>query len=612
MARIGDDLLVVAIVALLVAAGLGALGRLRAARRASIVAALSSALAVGVLGSALLRSDFSLTYVADQSRRGASAPLRLAGLWGGPEGSLLLWGAMLAGWVAIGVAGRARSGATSDERRSQGASIALGALAAAVPLATCWWWADPFDRLAIPALDGGGLVPILDHPAMLVHPPLLYAALTALVVPYALVAGSAIVRSEQVAPSVVRRWLLTSWTGLAAALLLGAAWAYAELGWGGYWAWDPVESSALVPWLLITAWLHHEVRVGPTGGGRLGLALAVSPFVLTAAGTALTRSGALSSVHAFAESITVGRALGAGAALVLATAVAATVRAEAAAPSSVTSLRDWLLVIQVALLALAAGTVVLGTIWPLVAGDDVTTVDGSFYSGVLGPLLPLVVAGTGLALLPAGGRWRWAPGAVGTLVGAVACTGGPAVLVAAGAAGGGAIGCLVVAQRGPSPPHRATVVAHVGAIVLLVAIAASTTSQTSAVSVEPGASVRVAGWTVRNEGVEARTMRPGVDAVIADLVVSAPGAGAQHLSPRLDRHRTSGTLLAETAVRTTWREHVRIVLLDAADSGRVLLQVDVQPGVPWIWLGAVLIVAGGALAVRRRGDGATSPQSSSL
>ena len=196
--------------------------------------------------------------------------------------------------------------------------------------------ADPFRTLQIPATDGGGLVPILEHPAMLIHPPLLYLGLVSTVVPFALTVAALLTRRLDGAwRTTCRRWLLLTWILLIAGLATGSNWAYVELGWGGYWAWDPIENTALLPWLAVTAALHQFlVRPGRVGSDRpitpgdataADAALPLLGWVLAVLGTLLTRSGAAVSVHAFAESDAVVVALGATWLAVVAVAVAAVV-----------------------------------------------------------------------------------------------------------------------------------------------------------------------------------------------------------------------------------------------------------------------------------------------
>ncbi|MDQ6949677.1 MAG: cytochrome c biogenesis protein CcsA, partial [Actinomycetota bacterium] len=252
---VGPAALAVALGGAGAAVGLFAGGRNKAGAwmLALVSAALSVALVVLAVG--LLGNDGSLVYVADHSSRATSWPYRLAGIWGGMSGSLLLWTWMAAGWAVVtGGAVRRRVPDLA------GTFSAVVAAEVAVLAGLLVFSSRPFDRLAVPAIDGGGLNPVLLHPAMLYHPPLLYAGAVGLVVPFALaIAGL-------VSPADDGRWLAlaasaaqVSLVPLGAGMLAGAHWAYVELGWGGYWAWDPVENGGLLPWLAAVAFLHAAV-----------------------------------------------------------------------------------------------------------------------------------------------------------------------------------------------------------------------------------------------------------------------------------------------------------------------------------------------------------------
>ena len=202
--------------------------------------------------------DYSLVYVADHASRDTTWPYRLAGLWGGMSGSLLLWTWMLAGWALL-------ASRTLRRRLPElaGGAQAVLAVEAAVFLGLLVTVARPFATLAVPAIDGGGLTPILRHPAMLYHPPLLYSGYVGLAVPTAVAVAALLTRAAGDWLAVARRYMLASLVLLAVGLVAGAHWAYVELGWGGYWAWDPVENGALLPWLAGVAFLHSALVARP-------------------------------------------------------------------------------------------------------------------------------------------------------------------------------------------------------------------------------------------------------------------------------------------------------------------------------------------------------------
>ena len=218
---------------------------------------------VGRLAWALVGQDYSLVYVADHASRDTTWPYRLAGLWGGMAGSLLLWTWMLAGWALL---------ASRSVRRRlpdlAGGTQAVLAVEAAVFLGLLVTVSRPFATLAIPAVDGGGLTPILRHPAMLYHPPLLYSGYVGLAVPAAMAVAALVSRTAGDWLAVARRYMVASLVLLAVGMTAGAHWAYVELGWGGYWAWDPVENGALLPWLAGIAFLHSALIARHRSGAR--------------------------------------------------------------------------------------------------------------------------------------------------------------------------------------------------------------------------------------------------------------------------------------------------------------------------------------------------------
>lgn len=354
--------------ALWCAAAVAVIGIARPGRHGRvIVISVASALALATLALAwaLVTNDYSLEYVAQSARRDASAPYRLAGLWGGMSGSLLLWTAFVAIWGM----GAARVAHPLEPRAARGVTRALNAttLVFLVPLLTV---SRPFATLARPVVDGTGLNAVLEHPAMLYHPPLLYLGLTALF-PLAVLAAAAV---------DVRRRLLVATAVLGAGMLAGAHWAYQELGWGGFWAWDPIENAALLPWLVAVAALHDR------RGVRRQRVLVIVAAVLAGAGAFLTRSGATVSVHAFGEARAVGWLVLAG--LVTMSAVAAVVVAAQAR----TDARGRIPVAVTALIVPAL-VIALGTFPPAAMGvfDRPRVVDARFFTMFA---VPLLLAGT--------------------------------------------------------------------------------------------------------------------------------------------------------------------------------------------------------------------------
>jgi cytochrome c biogenesis factor len=509
------------------ATGAGLAGRPDLARALHRAGAVAAGVAVVGLAWALAEGDYTLAYVALQTDRAATWPYRIAGLWGGMAGSLLLWSALVAAWGAR----------REVDRRARVVASALAAAFLAVVALAAW----PWGHLDQPALDGLGLVPILRHPAMLYHPPLIYLGLTGLAVPFATTVGAAAAgRTDEAWRRRVRRQVLACFAALTVGMTAGAHWAYAELGWGGYWAWDPVENTALLPWLAALAALHLLRR----RADRAAAVATAGALVLAVLGTTLTRSGAAPSVHAFAEDPTVGWSLVAvGAGLAAAAAVFI-----ARIPSDAAPLgrRDRVLAAQPWLVGAALLVVLLGTVRPLVGREEVA-VDGSFFASFVAPVA--------LALA--------------------------ALLFVAG----------VVRPSRRHPGH----LAHVGFLVLLAGVLGTTTGASDGRTLESGASFTVHGWEVRNDGVAVSTI-DGHDAVVSTLTLLHDGREVAVLRPARVAYPERGIELAETALRSTPLGDVQVVLLDADDAGRALVEVHVFPFLVWVWWGALLLAGAAAWA----------------
>src|SRR5437867_5582049 len=270
----------------------------RSAQNALCAAFASTVVASVVLLAALLRHDFSFAYVAEHTSRRLPTPYTISAFWGGQEGSLLLWLLVLTGLsaLAIGLA-----------RRTAGDLIAwvvpvLGLVATffAFMLVAV---SSPFATQAAPA-DGAGLNPSLQNPYMMIHPPCLYLGYVGLTIPFAFAMGALLARrTDELWIVATRRWTLFAWTALGVGQLLGAHWAYVEVGWGGYYAWDPVENAALMPWLAATAFLHSVMIQEKRGMLKVwNMLLVVLAFCLALFGTLLTRSGVINSIHSFTQS----------------------------------------------------------------------------------------------------------------------------------------------------------------------------------------------------------------------------------------------------------------------------------------------------------------------
>src|SRR5256712_10799731 len=257
------------------------------------------AVAFAVLEVAFLRNDFTFNTVADTSSRTTPALYRAAAVWSSQEGSLLLWALLLSLWSSLAlflVRRRMR------EVAAYATAVLLGLAGFFVALMI--FYASPFDTTHPAPAEGAGLDPLLRFPTMVIHPPMLYTGYTLCTIPLAFGVGALLARRVDADwTRVTRRFAFAAWLALGAGIMLGARWSYSELGWGGYWGWDAVENASLMPWLTGTAFLHSVMMQEKRGMMKVwNVWLVFSTFLLCILGTFLTRSGVVSSVHAFAQS----------------------------------------------------------------------------------------------------------------------------------------------------------------------------------------------------------------------------------------------------------------------------------------------------------------------
>jgi cytochrome c-type biogenesis protein CcmF len=625
-------------------------GLLEAGRRAAVAWALLVALAAAALWTALVQRDFSVRFVAAVSETTQPLFYTLTAFWGGHDGALLLWALILAGYLVAGV-------------RALRAHPALQAPATVVLLAVALffsamlaWASNPFARLVPPPPDGQGLNPLLRNPWMAAHPPMLYLGFVGMTVPFAMAVAALVTgRVDETWVVLARRWVLVAWIFLSLGLLFGAKWSYVVLGWGGYWAWDPVENAALMPWLVATAFLH-SIQVQERRGllATWNVALVILAFALTLFGTFLVRSGIMASVHAFALSAVGPAFLGFLAAVVLAGFGLLAWRWDQlrrpAAIEAVVS-RETAFLANNLLLVAAAAVVFVGTIFPAVteALEGVrSTVGPPYFNRVLAPvtLALLLLMGIG-PLLP----WRRAspPQLARTFAWpAAVAAGGGAVLAAAGVRAPLALVVFVLAlfvlatmgvevvrgvraraARG-EPALEALVqlvgrnrrryggyTAHLGVLLMLAGIAGSSAFATQRqATVAPGERFQVGAYVVEFRGL-AGAQRPGIDVVEAEVLVWRGATALGALRPRRLFYRAQGQPMHEVAIRSSPSEDLYAILADWTPDGRATLRVLIHPLVSWLWAGGAVLALGAlvaALPERRRqaralpaGEPAVSP-----
>ena len=578
------------------------------------------AIAYAVLTHAFVVHDFSVKYVATNSNTLLPTLYQLPAVWGAHEGSLLLWVMILALWIAA-VAAFSRS---------------LPATVVARVLATMGWvsvgflafllfTSNPFARLLPAAVEGRDLNPLLQDPGMIFHPPLLYTGYVGFAVAFAFAVAALIdgkVDAQWVRWS--RPWTNVAWAFLTLGIALGSFWAYYELGWGGWWFWDPVENASFMPWLVGLALLHSQAVTEKRGSFRgWTLLLAIAAFSLSLLGTFLVRSGVLTSVHAFASDPARGLfILGFLAVIVGGSLLLFALRAptEDKGQPFVAASRETLMLANNLLLSGAAMMILLGTLYPLLAealGLGKISV-GPPYFGLLFTVLmaPLVL------LVPFGPLTRWQREQPAQPLRMLAPWAGLALVVAAiaffrwpqGTAKTAAawLGCAwliggtlrFVWQRLKQGKGRFTaemtgmILAHLGVAVFVFGVLMTeSTSQEMDVAAKPGQSFAMRGYDFRFEGVE-RVQGPNYLADRGTIRITRGGAPVATMLPEKREYASGGSVMTEADIDGGFARDLYVALGDPlGPDGSWALRLYVKPFIRWIWLGALLMAIGGFVVV---------------
>src|SRR5262245_14883298 len=631
MADLGRAALVVSlglVVYALVAGSVAAITNRRrlaaSARNALFCAFGSTAVASAVLAIALVRHDFTFQYVAAHTNRTLSTPYALSAFWGGQEGSLLLWLLVLTGYGPLAVA----------LNRSLLRDLIVWVVPVIGGIATFFAFmlvavASPFDTQTA-TVDGAGLTPSLQNPYMVAHPPMLYLGYVGLAIPFAFAAGAMLSgRTDERWIVATRRWTLAAWAFLGFGQLLGAHWAYVEVGWGGYYAWDPVENAALMPWLAATAFLHSVMIQERKGMLKVwNMVLVALAFELSIFGTFLTRSGVVNSIHSFSKSpigawflafVVISSLFSLALIIWRLPVLKARTKLESPLSREAAFLYNNLLLIALCL------TVLWGVLFPIVTQvvkGETRTIGRPYYDFFLRsfglPLLLLMGIGPLIA-------WRktslrslartlvW-PGAV-----ALAC----GVLLVAGGAGSSRAGLIaytfsafvlatIVLElvRGT----RATgslftliarnrrryggYVVHAAVVLLAIGIAGSSAyGSTTESRLTPGQSVSLAGYTLTLRGVERRSVP---NAVETRAVLDVTGRWSGTLSSGDNQYLHPPEPSREIGLRTSWtRAEDLYVIADSANPKTqvVFVKVLVKPLVNLIWIAGIVFLLGSAIAL---------------
>lgn len=610
---------------LLVAVGLagGKAEVLGAVRPVAVVQGLFTALAFALLITLFLRSDMSVLLVATNSHSMKPWLYKFAGTWGNHEGSMLLWVTVMGvAGCAVALFERALRRDTHMATLGGQAAISLGFYAFLL------FASNPFARIDPAPVDGQGLNPLLQDPGLAFHPPTLYLGYVGLSVAFSFAIGALLTRQVDAAfARAMRPWVLGAWILLTLGITAGSYWAYYELGWGGWWFWDPVENASLMPWLAATALLHSVTVLATRDALRAWtVMLAVVAFSMSMVGTFLVRSGILTSVHAFAVDPARGSfilgllALYIGGALALFGWRIGSVRE--GAPFELVS-RETMLVVNNLLLSVILGLVLIGTLYPLMteAFGHKVSVGAPYFDRIAGPIALIL-----LIFMAAGPLTRWRrdravavmkrlaiPGIAGIVALAVLAIwlrGSIGLLPFFGlvVAFGVALGSLAPLwkrnlRRTPLFTYG-MVIAHLGCAVSLAGMACdSAFTVEKLVAARVGDRIETAGWTLHF----ARIVPLAGDnwtALQADMGVSRHGGTPVMIHPQSRFFASPPTTTSEAALLTRWDGQLYVVLGQEADAGRWQMRIWWKPFVTLIWLGGVMIALGGALALvgrERRG-----------
>ncbi|MBU1041933.1 MAG: cytochrome c biogenesis protein CcsA [Proteobacteria bacterium] len=559
--------------------------------------------ACGILLRALVLRDYSFLYVMSHVDSTLEMAYVLTAFWAGSEGSLLFWAVVMALSAAVFVFTPGYQ-ALSERTRTWFWLVFFVIQAFFLLMLTCW--VNPFVQAVPTPLDGKGMNPLLRNPGMIFHPPLLLLGYAVYVIPACAALGAALSGETPEWIRATRNWSIMAWVFLTSGIILGGWWSYMELGWGGYWAWDPVENASLIPWCTGTAFLHTAI----VGARRNALAksnilIMALTFVLCVFGTYLVRSGVVESLHAFGEG-GVAAPLLSFILFLAAISVISALMANASAQRSLGGLasREGLLVVA-AWTLLALGFVVgLGTMWPVLSKMWSTKsigLDANFYNRVCLPLFAL------LALLFSVCPWLgWKEGvrdkrglatALAAFVisaAAFAALGYRLPLALIGAAG--AVSCMTTALLAigllPEMRTRQSIGAsaiHLGLGLMVLGVAFSGPYQVGVErDVAVGQSFEVGGYTVTLKEIHEKSS-PNMAQLIAELEISKGGKVLGKVVPERRLYRGYDQPFAEVEVLPGLGDEIFTVLLGMTEDGGASLKVNVNPLVNWIWIGGIIL-----------------------
>ena len=578
---------------------------------------------------AFVESDFSLTLVVNNSHTAKPLIYRLAGVWGNHEGSMLLWVLVLSLFAClVAVSG---AGLAPVMRARVLATLSMISMSF---IAFILFTSNPFARIINPPFDGNDLNPLLQDPGLAIHPPLLYVGYVGLAVPYSFAVAALISgRADAAWARWVRPWVLFSWLFLTMGIALGSWWAYYELGWGGWWFWDPVENVSFIPWLVATA-LLHSVKVVERRGclASWTLLLAIAGFSLSLLGTFIVRSGIITSVHAFASDPTRGVFILAILLLFTGGALALYATRSHRLPASgsfATVSRESALLINNVLLTAAAAVVLTGTFWPILvemANGNILSVGPPYFNLAFTPFALGL-----LLILPIGSTLAWKRGSI---LNSLRTHVIPAILAimatitvmiiqdgsyVAGMLGlalsvwlisGALADFLVKIRLGKIPVGQSLswaarlpaadwgkMIAHAGMGLTVLGIAGITAWEVEDIRVaRPGDTYGLGSYEIAFSGL-VRGRGPNYITEMGSIDLRTGNGRTYLLQPEIRYYPIANTRTVEAAIHTTLLRDVYVVLGESHPDGGRTLRIYIKPLVVWIWIGAAIMALGGLTSV---------------
>ena len=603
----------------------------RSARNGLLAVCGLVSISVAILAYALVTHNFQIEYVASYSSSDMSLPYLISALWAGNDGSLLFWAWLLSLFAAVVVLQRRDAGKVLVPYASS--IIMFTQVFFLILLVSV---SNPFHKLAFTPAEGMGLNPMLENPGMILHPPVLLAGYVGFTIPFAFAIAALLSRrlgDEWLITT--RRWTLLAWLLLGIGNIIGAWWAYVELGWGGYWAWDPIENAGLMPWLVATAFLHSTMMQRRRGMLKVwNMVLIILTFSLTIFGTFLTRSGILSSVHTFAESalgpfflVFIGIILFGSLGLLYHRSDG--LKSEAEMESLVS--RESTFLLNNLLLVGAAFAIFLGTVFPVISeavrGVKIS-VGAPFFNQVNGPIFLAIILLTGICVLIG---WRRAsvkklirsflwPLVAALMLGIALFFLGIRewyALVAFSLCGLVLFTILYEWFRETRARHRMRTenylkafwgliwanrpryggyIVHIAIVFIAIGIIGSSFYDVEKeATLMPGESMTIKNYTLTYENMDYyETQSKAV--VTASLSVYNEGKLIDALTPEKYFHQSYEQPVTEVAIRTTPLEDLYIILVGWGDDGSTTFKVLVNPLVSWMWIGGGVLFLGGLVA----------------